>query len=340
MHLVILQTVAQLLFSLAFNVAFYNPPDTGSFACGLQGFLINFSMLSSILYTAFISGFMVSSIKLKRRVQLEMRTLVLLTICIVIFASAMAAMPFISDQYVNMGARCWIAEDEEGRDRYAGVMYRFLTHYVIVWAANIFIFASYFSIIKYLKMSAAKRTAYSDDRLIQRTIGTLLYYPGEWIAILHTLHFTTLCITQASNIYIHIYTPSLLSVFPAICFVVWTPVTCIRVFTAIDENLEVPIWAYGIAFSIAASEGAFFAIVFSQVYYFYCYVMWLCLYVWVYICMFACTNGFLRPLFGPKSMMYATHSIYVRVSLSSHSIDRCGSSCTECSSARKKRGCW
>jgi hypothetical protein len=52
---------------------------------------------------------------------------------------------------------------------------------------------------------------------------------------------------------------------PAICFVVWTPVTCIRVLTAIDATLEVPIWAYGIAFSIAASEGTFFAIVFSQV---------------------------------------------------------------------------
>jgi hypothetical protein len=184
MRLVMLQTLAQFFFSIGFNVAFYNPPGTDTPACRFQGFMLNMTLLSSILFTSAIAGYMVHTMRKKRRVALSNRNLGILSTCIVIFASAMAAIPFISDQYVNMGPRCWIAEDEEGRDREMGIIYRFTTHYVIIWACIAYICYAYYRIVRFFQASSAAqgdattRTS-SQNVFVQRTISVLIFYPSK-----------------------------------------------------------------------------------------------------------------------------------------------------------------
>jgi hypothetical protein len=189
MRLVMLQTLAQFFFSVGFNVAFYNPPGTDTPACRFQGFMLNMTLLSSILFTSAIAGYMVHTMRKKRRVALTDRNLAILSGSIVVFASAMAAMPFISDQYVNMGPRCWIAEDEAGRDREMGIIYRFTTHYCIIWACIGYIMYAYYRVIRFFQKSSVAQTRASDGRtssastnqfvFVQRTISVLIFYPSK-----------------------------------------------------------------------------------------------------------------------------------------------------------------
>jgi hypothetical protein len=178
-NLVMLQTVAELLFCLSQNVAFYQPPPTDTPLCDFQGWLINLSLLSSIMFTASISGYMNMTLRRARRqIALSRKNLTILAVGVFGFSGLCAALPFITDQYVELGPRCWIAEDEEGRDRNAGVTYRFII-IVIIWFLNGFIFVCYYEVIKYLRETVDQRTKLGYDKQLQRTIGILMYYPSK-----------------------------------------------------------------------------------------------------------------------------------------------------------------
>jgi magnesium-transporting ATPase (P-type) len=184
-NLVMLQTSAEALFCLSHNMAFYNPPETDTDLCRFQGWLINFSLLSSLMFTTSISVYMKATLSRNRR-EVELNAKNLTTLCVVIFsfASFCASLPFISDQYADLGPKCWIAENEEGRNRKLGVIYRFATHYGIIWALNICLFVCYYEVIKYLRENANQRAARGDDRQIQRTIRILMYYPSKLARLL------------------------------------------------------------------------------------------------------------------------------------------------------------
>jgi hypothetical protein len=111
----------------------------------------------------------------------------------VVVAGGVAALPFITDQYVNLGAACWIAETEEGRPRIPGIIYRFPGHYCIIWACNIYIFFSYRSVLKYLSLLRVEKRKARESRSsfqlseenmqIKKTVHLLMYYPCKQVFI-------------------------------------------------------------------------------------------------------------------------------------------------------------
>jgi hypothetical protein len=189
-NLVMLQTLAEVFLCLSHNLAFYNPPATGTDACRFQGWFINFSLLSSLMFTAAISGYMNATLRRNRReVELNAKNLTLLSAVIFGSSGFCAALPLISDQYVDLGPRCWIAENEDGRDRKAGVIYRFATHYGVIWVLNIYLFVCFYEVIKYLRENASQRAARGDNQQIQRTIRILMYYPSKFECFVsHAIH--------------------------------------------------------------------------------------------------------------------------------------------------------
>jgi hypothetical protein len=131
------------------------------------------------MFTASISGYMNMALRRTRRqIALSRKNLTILAVGVFGFSGLCAALPFITNQYVELGPRCWIAEDEEGRDRNAGVAYRFII-IAIIWFLNGFIFVCYYEVIKYLRETVDERTKLGYDKQIQRTIGILMYYPSK-----------------------------------------------------------------------------------------------------------------------------------------------------------------
>lgn len=179
MNIVMLQTLAEITVCLSLNLAFVNVPTTGSPTCRFHGWFLNFSVLSSLFFTASISGYMNTTIRRQRKIEFTHKHLAILAIVVVSVAGGLAAFPFITDQYVQLGAHCWIAEDEEGRDRMAGVLYRMLTHYGVIWAANAYIAISYYSVFQYLVATSRQLQSNANQEHIFKTVKILMYYPGE-----------------------------------------------------------------------------------------------------------------------------------------------------------------
>lgn len=155
MRLVLLQTSAHVVLSLSYNVAFFNPPATGTFACNVQGFLINFSTLATSMCAALIAGYMMFTATRTKRVSLTNRNLALSALVITFVCTCMGLMPLLTDQYADLGARCWIAESEDGKNFVYGSIMRFASHYIPVWMSNLFIVYACVRVVSYLKEARA-----------------------------------------------------------------------------------------------------------------------------------------------------------------------------------------
>lgn len=151
MRLVLLQSIMHVVLSLSFNVAFYYPPSTGTFTCNLQGFLINFSFVATSMCAALIAGYMMLTATMGHRIALSLRNLSISAAVIVFVSMCMGLMPLLTNQYANLGARCWIAEDEDGRDLRNGVIMRFASHYIPVWISNLFILYACVRLVVYFR---------------------------------------------------------------------------------------------------------------------------------------------------------------------------------------------
>jgi uncharacterized membrane protein YgcG len=155
MRLVLLQTSSHAILSLSYNVAFFDPPATGTFACNLQGFLVNFSCLATSMCAALIAGYMMVTATRAKRISLSWRNLAICALIIAFVCSCMGLMPLLTDQYADLGGRCWIAESEEGKNLVHGTIMRFVSHYIPVWISNLFILYSCVRVVSYLKEARA-----------------------------------------------------------------------------------------------------------------------------------------------------------------------------------------
>jgi hypothetical protein len=213
---------------------------------------------------------MASTIRRSKKYDLNTRNLTILTAVIVVVAGGVAALPLITDQYINFGAVCWIAETEEGRPRIPGILYRFLGHYCIIWACNIYIFFSYRSVLKYLSLLRVEKRKARESRSsfqlseenmqIKKTVHLLMYYPCKQVFLL-----VCICLPVYVRIcayYLNFLPSCLLAV---IVFGVWAPLTGLRLYQAIRNNQDVPIEVIGTFEAILGFQGTMFAIVFSQV---------------------------------------------------------------------------
>jgi hypothetical protein len=163
-------------------------------ACRFQGWFLNAMLLCSLFFSTSIAAYMASTIRRSKKYVINAQNLSILTAGILFVAGGVAALPLITDQYVNFGAVCWIAESEEGRPRLAGILYRFPGHYCIIWACNIFIFFSYRSVLKYLSLlrgekrkareSQASLQLSEENMQIKKTVHLLMYYPSEHLCFI------------------------------------------------------------------------------------------------------------------------------------------------------------
>jgi hypothetical protein len=189
-----LKSIVQVLYSLAYNVAFYNVPSNDTPACSLQGWGIVFGGLCSVMLTASMAGYMVLTIEQKQRIALTYTRLGILAAVVATIAAALATVPLVLDQYANLGGRCWIAAGEGGRDRRTGNILRFTVYYGIIWLCIVFILVSFYKVAKYLRLTNNFRTNMgsvdgdqkkvaamkSHATYVHRTISVLLMYPGNF----------------------------------------------------------------------------------------------------------------------------------------------------------------
>jgi hypothetical protein len=192
-----LKSIVQILYSLAYNVAFYNIPEDDTPECSLQGWGIVFGGLCSVLLTAAMAGYMVLTIEQKQRIALTYTRLGILSAVVATISAVLASVPLIFDQYANLGGRCWIAAGEGGRDRRIGNILRFTVYYGVIWLCISFILLSFYKVAKYLQLtnnfrsnigsidSDPKKVAAirSHATYVHRTISVLFMYPGDLCAI-------------------------------------------------------------------------------------------------------------------------------------------------------------
>jgi ABC-type Fe3+-siderophore transport system permease subunit len=178
MQLVMLQAAAQLLLALAYNIAFFYPPKTGTALCNFQAWAITFSVFLSGFFTALIAFYMVVTIQRKTRFNMSPKRIFAFVAAITLVSGGLAAIPLATDQFADIGARCWIAESEYGRDRRNGVIMRFSTYYGPMWTLIVFIVICYTRLAAYLKNMHNVKTINAQAKFVYRTISVLLMYPG------------------------------------------------------------------------------------------------------------------------------------------------------------------
>jgi hypothetical protein len=179
-YLVVLQVIAESVFNFSI-IAFYNPPVHGSWQCQFQGWISHFGMLSSIFFSGAIAGHMHLSIK-KRNYRFTQATQIKLTVAIIVVAASIAAIPYSTHQYDDMGVKCWIAEGEYDTSVRNGTIMRFATLFVIVWVVCIFCAWSYKTVFQYVQqLKAQLKTNIRQNQEpcnLERTVYRLQYYPG------------------------------------------------------------------------------------------------------------------------------------------------------------------
>jgi ABC-type Fe3+-siderophore transport system permease subunit len=178
-ELVVLQSVSEMIFNLSI-IAFYNPPVHGNWQCKFQGWLIDYGIMSSIFFSGAIAAHMYYTIT-KRNYHLTPKVFYILAGVVVVVSAGIAALPFATNQYDDLGAQCWIvAQGEYGTTVRNGVIMRFLTHYGIIWMVCIYCAWSYVTVIRYVvETKRSLRTSSVNSRTdVERTIFRLQYYPG------------------------------------------------------------------------------------------------------------------------------------------------------------------
>jgi hypothetical protein len=98
----IILAVAEVISRLAYVIN-YNPPDTGSWQCYTQAFLIQYFISLSMYFSLAVAGHMYSLIAARHvfRMTKELFIKVLVVACV--FALLCACIPFATDQYGNIG---------------------------------------------------------------------------------------------------------------------------------------------------------------------------------------------------------------------------------------------
>jgi hypothetical protein len=183
--LLILQTFSEMIFNLSHNILFFNPPSDGTIMCNLQGWLISFSRMSSIFYSGIMSAHMYMVIRRRGNYELTVPLLKNIIIVVHVVAAILASIPFATNQYSDIGPKCWIAENENGRNRRNGNIMRFTTHYNIIWFVCICCTYVYRDIHKYIKSinrglreHSISGTSMSCDKILH-TLNLLKFYPGN-----------------------------------------------------------------------------------------------------------------------------------------------------------------
>ena len=192
-----LQNFSELLFN--FNkILFFQSTSEKTSKCLFQGWFNGFTTISTVLFSGLISYYM-SSLITKRNYSLSNSNLIVISICIYILSSLLAAIPFITNQFGEIGIGCGILEDgSKNTSKTVGIAMRYSLYYGIIWFVCLYCIWAYISIYKFItnikKQLQANRTPLNNPNNnynnnnnrekkeifdIEKTIYRLRYYPGN-----------------------------------------------------------------------------------------------------------------------------------------------------------------
>jgi hypothetical protein len=132
---------------------------------------------------------------------------VILTLTIVFVAAGIAAIPYSTGQYEDLGANCWLAAQGEYDTRVKwGIVMRFATHYGVIWSVCIFCAWCYITIFRYVQevREALRQSALSvtnERSEVERTVYRLQYYPGPSLILLLRAFLSLAHITPSLNFF-------------------------------------------------------------------------------------------------------------------------------------------
>jgi len=135
------------------------PIDSGTL-CTIQGFLVNFGMVSSFMWAMVIAWTLFATVVLiKPEVQSKFWIYCIYGYAIPLLTSII---PLITDNYGPVGYRCWISLEN---NLTKGKVLRFVLFYIPLWIVVVFNSISYYKVIKSLKQYAVGKP---EKRFIRR----------------------------------------------------------------------------------------------------------------------------------------------------------------------------
>ena len=100
--MLLLTAIAEVI-SRSCYVANYNPPNTGTWKCYTQAFLIQYFISLSMYFSLAVAGHMYFLIAVKRLQKMTKDVFLKIVVIACSFALICACIPFSTDQYGNIG---------------------------------------------------------------------------------------------------------------------------------------------------------------------------------------------------------------------------------------------
>jgi len=175
-------------------------------SCRFQAFLIQFGSLSSILWVTVIS-YCIKEVVINRNAYVE-EDIKKYHAFVWITATVFACLPFTTNSYGPASGWCWIKKEE------VGGMWRFVTFYLPLWIAGLWILWIYYRTIRQLENS------------MQTVLNRMKYYP---LVLLITYFFAT--VNRVSQLFtdpifilacLHYFFSTLSGLFNCVVYG-WTP---------------------------------------------------------------------------------------------------------------------
>lgn len=147
-YLILATSISDSMFSVAW---LFPVPKDRSWLCRLQGWWMQFFPLFSVYLALLTAVHIYLLIKGGKSKKLRNETLLKFGILAMIVALIGSIIPLFTDRYGLIGKHCWIALDEDGRDKKAGMAHRLGLQYVQVWTVCVVNSVLYYEIFRYSK---------------------------------------------------------------------------------------------------------------------------------------------------------------------------------------------
>lgn len=166
--LILYLTISDIFTSIGKGYIGFLLPNSPSVVCHIQAFLINFSILSSILFTAVILHFLHWTIVLQNKPSMKLEIFYLAFAWALPFA--LSFIPIITDSYNNASGWCWIKSNE-----ITSTVLQLVEGFAVALFVLIYNTITLIKINKKLKSELAENE--KEDRLRKKLMKRMIYYP-------------------------------------------------------------------------------------------------------------------------------------------------------------------
>ncbi|OMJ72807.1 hypothetical protein SteCoe_28671 [Stentor coeruleus] len=162
--LILYLTISDIFTSVGFLL-----PNSPLEVCYIQAFLINFSILSSIMFTAVILNFLHWTIVLQNKPSMKLEIFYLVIAWVL--PCALSVIPIITKSYKNTSGWCWIYE----RNLAVSITLQLVEGFAIAFFVLVYNIITLIKINKKLKSELAENER--EDRLRKKLMKRMIYYP-------------------------------------------------------------------------------------------------------------------------------------------------------------------